>query len=79
MRVFGGSSLKDTSCWAISAIVLTLNVPVLRMTIWIILMSTFILSTVSLKSLFKWFVDDVDVVYVLLRVPINGVFALDEF
>ena len=40
MRVFGDSSLKEMS-WAISARALTLNVPVLLMTIGIILMSAF--------------------------------------
>ena len=33
---------------------------------------------VGLESLFKRFVDSVDVVYDLLRVPISGVFAFDE-
>jgi hypothetical protein len=33
---------------------------------------------VSLESLFELFVDGVDLVYDLLRVPINGLFALDE-
>ena len=40
MRVYGGSSLKETS-WAISARVLTWNVHVLLMTIGMILISAF--------------------------------------
>ncbi len=32
----------------------------------------------GLESLFKWFVDDVDVAYGLLSFPINGVFTFDE-
>ena len=38
MRVYGSSSVKETS-WAISAKVLTWNVPVLLMTIGMILIS----------------------------------------
>ena len=53
MRVFGGSSLKDTS-WAISARVLTLNIPVMLMTMGIIFMSAFSVPWVLRVSLRGW-------------------------
>ena len=76
MRASSGSSLKDKS-WAISARVLTLNIPILLMTIGIILMSGF-LGVVGLENLFEWFVDGIDMVYDLLHVPIREVLALNE-
>ena len=46
MSAYGGSSLKYTS-WAIFANVLTLNIPVLLMTIKIIMTSVFMVPRVS--------------------------------
>jgi len=45
VRASGGSSLKETS-WSISASVLTLNVPVMVMTIGIIMTSAFMVPWV---------------------------------